>query len=76
MKLIPDAENNEETEELGEEYEVDLAHPREHTGSGFCWDMTCPCHEDGDCIHTLGEAVQEGHITTQEADRIYRGRNV
>jgi len=60
-----------------EEYEVDLVDPEQmHTGSGFCYDMTCPCHEDGECIHNLGQAVQDGLASSADADRIYRGKNV
>ncbi len=59
-----------------EEYEVDLVYPPQHAGSGFCYDMPCPCHEDTDNMQTLGEAVREGHVTTQEADDIYHGRHV
>jgi hypothetical protein len=63
--------------EPDEEYEVDLVDPEHmHTGSGFCYDMTCPCHEDGECIHTLGQAVEDGLASPADADRIYRGRTV
>jgi hypothetical protein len=59
-----------------EEYEVDLVYPHLHDGSGFCYDMRCPCHEDEVNIQTLGKQVQDGLATPSEADRIYRGRNV
>ena len=60
-----------------EEYEVTLVDPEHmHTGSGFCWDMTCPCHEDGECIDGLSQAVQDGLASPADADRIYRGKNV
>lgn len=66
-----------ETEELGEEYEVDIVDVQIHTAEHpFCDDMTCPCHEDGDLIEALGEAVQEGFASVGDADRIYRGRTV
>lgn len=43
-----------------EEYEVDLVDPDQmHTGSGFCWDMSCPCHEDGECIHSYKTAQKQ-----------------
>jgi hypothetical protein len=60
-----------------EEYYVEPVDVPIHTAEHhFCDDMTCPCHEDSDNIGALGEAVQEGHATTEEADRIYRGKNV
>jgi hypothetical protein len=63
-------------EELGEEYEVDLVYPPFHDGNGFCYDMTCPCHEDGECIHAIGQAVQDGEVTVEEADNIYHGQTI
>ena len=59
-----------------EEYEVDVVPRREHDGMGFCWDPTCPDKEDQELIGALNQAVQNGEVTTQEADRIYRGKNV
>ena len=67
---------DDQSEELGEEYYVEPAGFAFHEGSGFCYDMTCPCHENSDSIQTLGEAVQEGLATTTDADRIYHGQTV
>ena len=74
MRLVPEVSNNDE--ELGEEYEVEIVHQQEHTGSGFCWDPTCPDKEDQELIQNLGQAVQDGLTTPQEADNIYRGKTV
>jgi len=63
-------------EELGEEYEVDLVYPQFHDGNGFCYDMTCPCHEDPDNVQAIGQAVEAGEVTGEEADNIYHGRTV
>jgi len=61
-----------------EEYEVIAINDPafEHAQSGFCYDMPCPCHEDKDNIHNLGQAVTDGLASTADADRIYRGRTV
>ena len=73
---IPQGSTNQ-SEELGEEYEVvPTGEFRFHDGSGFCYDMTCPCHEDSELTQTLGEAVQGGLATPTDADRIYHGRTV
>ena len=63
-------------EDLGEEYEVDIVYPQLHDGNGFCYEMPCPCHEDEDNIETLGEQVADGLASTDDADRIYRGKTV
>ncbi len=68
--------DDDETEELGDEYEVDVVYLPLHDGNGFCYDSKCPCKENPDNMQALGEAVQEGHVTPEEADRIYRGKNV
>jgi hypothetical protein len=48
----------------------------EHNASGFCWDMTCPCHEDTDNTQDLGDAVTDGFATATDADNVYRGKVV
>lgn len=63
-------------EELGEEYEVEPVYPAQHNGSGFCWDPTCPDKEDQDNIQALGQAVQDGLVSVDDANRIYHGRTV
>ena len=39
----------------------------------FCYDPTCPCHEDGYLIENLADRIDRGEMTTDEADRAYRG---
>jgi len=63
-------------EELGEEYEVDIVYPQFHDGNGFCYEGDCPCKEDQDNIGRLGQAVQDGEVTVDEADNIYHGRTI
>jgi hypothetical protein len=47
-----------------------------HNSSGFCDDMTCPCHEDNESISDLNQAVQDGEASPDDANRIYRGQTV
>jgi hypothetical protein len=68
--------DNTPDEELGDEYYVEPAEFRFHDGSGFCYDPSCPCHEDTDNMQTLGDAVQDGLASPADADRIYRGKTV
>jgi hypothetical protein len=78
MVQVPEVGNNstEETEPLGEEYEVVPSEFRFHDGSGLGSDPTCPDKEDQDNIQALGQAVQNGLASSADADRIYRGRTV
>lgn len=48
----------------------------QHTDSGFCYDTTHECHENADSIYDIQIAIDEGEITTDDADRIYYGRTV
>lgn len=48
----------------------------EHADHTFCYDMSCPCHENLENINQLGDAVSDGLASTGDADRIYRGRTV
>jgi len=45
-------------------------------GRPFCWDQTCPCHEDEGAIHQINEAVEDGLITPKEATDFVNGRMV
>lgn len=75
MKLVP--ETGTTTEELGEEYYVEIVDVPIHTPEHpFCYDPKCPCKEDQDNIQALGDAVQEGLASVADADRIYRGQTV
>jgi hypothetical protein len=48
----------------------------EHNNCGFCNDMGHECHENQESINDLNQAVQEGEITPENADLIYRGKTV
>ena len=50
---------------------------REHCpGHEFCTDMSCPCHQDPDNLDELNEYYQEGLVSAQDADNIYRGKTL
>jgi hypothetical protein len=71
----PQEEPTSSLDELGEEYYV---YPVEewplHTPDHpFCDDLTCPCHEDQDAINDLNNCYQDGLVSRDDADRIYRG---
>lgn len=40
----------------------------------FCYDPTCPCHEDDEAIAAAYQAVQDGLITPEEATDFVLGR--
>ena len=43
----------------------------------FCWDETCPCHDDdSDAIAGLNDAINDGIITIDDAIRIVQGKTV
>ncbi|HEY7418339.1 MAG TPA: hypothetical protein VH593_24370 [Ktedonobacteraceae bacterium] len=48
----------------------------EHNTSGFCDNMGHMCHENSESINDLNQAIQNGEITPDDADRIYRGKTV
>ena len=48
----------------------------EHNEHGFCADMSHECHEDTFNIAELGQAVEDGKATPEEADLIYRCRTL
>ncbi|MGH2479057.1 MAG: hypothetical protein ACRDHW_05320 [Ktedonobacteraceae bacterium] len=46
----------------------------EHTSTRpFCWDMTCPCHQDLEALARIAWAHHEGLCTAEEAGRIIAG---
>ncbi len=63
-----------------EEYSIVPAIPDDgtaiHNESGFCYDTTHECHENPNSINDLNEALQEGEITIEDADRIFYGKTV
>ena len=60
----------------GEVYEVEIVYPEFHDGNGFCYEGNCPCKEDQESIERLGQAIEDGEVTVEEADNIYHGRTV
>lgn len=50
---------------------------REHTPEcPFCGDMSCECHEDEELIGELNQQYQDGLVSADDADRIYRGKTI
>jgi hypothetical protein len=56
-----------------EDMESQAIHTPEHP---FCWDMSCWCHSDTEAIDQTAQDVQAGLLSTQDADRFYRGKTV
>ena len=50
------------------------ADPDSHADHQFCTDMSCPCHEDPDKIGLLESFRQEGEVSIDDANRIFRGQ--
>lgn len=50
-----------------------ILHPVEKP---FCYDPTCPCHEDEGEIAILHSHVEQGHLTPEEATNIVTGKTV
>ncbi len=49
----------------------------EHTTEKpFCFDLTCPCHEDQEAITSVAQQVQDGLFTPQEATDFVNGRTI
>ncbi len=42
----------------------------------FCYDMSCDCHEDSTFVGWLNADVTSGLLTLQEADNLYRRKNI
>jgi hypothetical protein len=40
----------------------------------FCFDSTCPCHEDDEAIAAVYQAVQGGLLTSEEATDFVLGK--
>ncbi len=53
--------------------EDELIHSQENP---FCFDSTCPCHEDQDSIAIVAQHVQDGLFTPQEATDFVNGRTI
>jgi hypothetical protein len=56
-------------------YVIPMEDELEHTPlQPFCFDGTCPCHEDDEAIAAVYHAVQNGLITPEEATDFVLGR--
>lgn len=42
----------------------------------FCWDDTCPCHEDQEAITEVYQAYQDGLLSAGDMNRILQGCTV
>ncbi len=47
-----------------------------HNETGFCYDMSHECHENPESVEELNQAIQNGEVTVEDADTIYRGKTV
>ena len=47
-----------------------------HNETGFCYDMAHECHENPDSIAELDQGIQDGELTVEDANTIYRGKTV
>lgn len=47
-----------------------------HNNTGFCYDMVHECHENQDSIAELNQGIQDGELTVDDANNIYRGKTV
>lgn len=54
----------------------ELENYSEHQQQMFCYDPTCPDKESQTLIGELNEYVQAGLASTDDANRIYRGKTV
>lgn len=49
----------------------------EHTTERpFCWDSTCPCHDDYDAVAQIVAAFDDGLCTSIEVYRICAGQQI
>ena len=42
----------------------------------FCSDQSCPCHTDREMVNALNAQVEQGLLTTVEANIIMRGATI
>ena len=42
----------------------------------FCWDESCPCHEDQEHIAQVSQWVSDGLMTPDQATDFVRGRGI
>jgi hypothetical protein len=55
---------------------TDPNNPDNHAVHQFCTDMNCADKEDADEIALLGAFYDEGLVSANDADNIYRGRTL
>jgi len=79
MTLLPTTTSSGDSDDIvyvypileGTDYRV---HTPDHP---FCDDVDgCPCHEDKEAIDELNGYYQEGLVSAQDADNIYRGKTL
>ncbi len=51
-------------------------HPLHTPEQPLCGDPTCLCYDDLDTIAAIHEAINDGIITTDDAQRIIKGQTV
>src|SRR6266568_4536286 len=51
-------------------------HPEHTNEKPFCWDQTCPCHDDPDLISEVAIFVDDGLLTLEEAKSFIRGGGI
>ena len=51
--------------------EHELLHTADHP---FCWNSTCPCHDDHDAIMAVQQYILDGLLTPHEASLFVSGR--
>lgn len=56
--------------------EDDELYPLHTEGRPFCGESACSCHEDQAAINTLYGQYQDGLVTAEERDNLYKGVNV
>ncbi len=50
--------------------------PTHSSENPFCWDQTCPCHEDQEAITIVAQHVEDGLFTPEEATDFVGGRGI
>lgn len=53
--------------------EYEILHTAENL---FCFDPTCPCHENAENIVAVSDAVTNGLLTLDEATRLVIGKTI
>lgn len=48
----------------------------DHDEQLFCSDPSCPDKEDKERVEQVGQWYQDGLVSSQDADNIYRGRTI